>query len=746
MSNLSTASKNQYDLYMRSITDLAQSIVIKFDALAQGINTTVLIKTGQLADQANPASWKYYQNICGRYHSTDTMMSVYSLDSESIIDFTVEQLQTNPLTRAAYAFGSSYYKDLLAQYPDQEMLILGILYPADMQTALAAKDGAILSYPTHLVEDAEVDLMGLLQTWIYAYTRRWLNNGFMITDNLYFATFYAQLIMHLVGIVSNLRLAACKTNQAHSFHIAQYLRSHGFLDVYLNQMTRKQVLTMYRNIHYYERNAGFDATFKELLDVVFTEAGMPVYGYQMLHNQGSLSHETTQDTQYLHSIARFQREPLNEIARTYPKDSIGLTQLHALTATQTPYNNAFQQAQFDQVNYDLSISKNAQLTTKVIECATRPIIRASTQTPDAILFNQWIDWVAQGRFAVPVNYVPEGDESPVRLTHQQAVAVWAYAQHKALQPETQSDYPELVRVPLIQLNRVLRTPKPSIDELVGVVTYPDLDRQLLQQLLDTAPVVPVQITSLTHFQQVCGQIYQGALDQYSLYSYQQNPLARGSGQIAASRLYADKVVRLADLADSEDPTQGMLYSTLLQQLGLNFNGYRPIDYYNTAARILNAATGSQLNNLSDPTNVQGAMINLMRYLSSYSIQIVATGAAGDRIIVAHPDIRAYKARSSLFSTYRVDVGFATVLGTAAHKSTRASIQTAKLRAYVTTADTRKLFLTVNAISKTGTRTDTAKVSALRVGVSLRAPNIDPHAQFMALTQQQRESYVDIYRR
>jgi hypothetical protein len=737
-----------YELYVNATTDLAQSIVVKFDALALGVNLAVLLKTGQNADPANPASWKYYQNICGQYHSSDTAMSVYSLDSENIIPFTVSSLAANPVTKAAYAFGSTYYNDLLSAYPDQEMLILGILYPANLTKALAAKDGTILAYPTHLVEPNEVDFIRVLQAWIYAYVHRWFNSAYTVTDNLYMAAFFGQFTLHLVGIITNLRLAACKTNQAHSFHIQQYLKSHGFLDAYMRQMSRGQALDMYRNINYYERNAGFEATFEQLVEVVLSAAGLPAYRYEMLHNQESLQHENAADTQHLLSIAHFKRSAINERGRQYPLPTVSLPQLHAIAADQTPYNDAYQDAHYEEISHKLSLSRHARLPTKVIECAINPVGTPSALPTDAILFAHWIDWVSESRYAVPVEFVPEGDKVPVRLTHQQAVAIWIYATHRAREPEDDPDYPHLTRVPPIQVSRALRTPKPLIEDLYAVVSKDTaFTHDVIEEIHASGVVIPSSIASLTEFQQQCGRIYTANILQFNLYSFQQDPQARGNAQAAAARLYADKVVRLDRLADPDHPELGMEFNTLIQQLGLNFTGYRAVDYYNTAIRIMSAATGSDLNDLLDPANVQQAMVSLLRYLSSYSIQIVMSGASALRTTVPRPDVRVHDVKNESQVRFQCDLEYVTALGMPMQEAFHAQIKLDRIPVSPTAKLTPSFHerVPVSPIPVNAYKARMLANTRINTGLTLSATGFDPDTLFWALTPEQRDQVVDVYR-
>ena len=82
-------------------------------------------------------------------------MYVGSLDTLETILFSKENLELHPLTRESYQFGTRYYYNLLNKYPNQEFLIKGILYPCDINKAIEAEDGEILSYQSDLVEEQE---------------------------------------------------------------------------------------------------------------------------------------------------------------------------------------------------------------------------------------------------------------------------------------------------------------------------------------------------------------------------------------------------------------------------------------------------------------------------------------------------------------------------------------------------------------------------------------------------------------
>lgn len=89
-------------------------------------------------------TWKYYLNIpVVSNYSTDAPIKITSLDTLEEIVFNKTNLSVHS-NSASVSYNSRYYRELLVKYPDNELLILGILYPADLNQAIAAKDSSIV--------------------------------------------------------------------------------------------------------------------------------------------------------------------------------------------------------------------------------------------------------------------------------------------------------------------------------------------------------------------------------------------------------------------------------------------------------------------------------------------------------------------------------------------------------------------------------------------------------------------------
>lgn len=95
----------------RQIYNFLRSATIKYDPIADYQNATLVAK-GYHVDPYDMSTWKYYMNMVGQYHPSDTVMRVVSLDTRATIDFTSENLANHPRTRQAYIPGGVYYNTL----------------------------------------------------------------------------------------------------------------------------------------------------------------------------------------------------------------------------------------------------------------------------------------------------------------------------------------------------------------------------------------------------------------------------------------------------------------------------------------------------------------------------------------------------------------------------------------------------------------------------------------------------------
>ncbi len=386
-----TTNSNYFTLYLNSCVALAQTIVVKSQESEQGLNQYVIDNFGASAvDETDPTTWKYYLNLSGQYHATDTTMYVISLDTMQTIEFSTANLFVHTATAAAYVFGSNYYRALVDQYPSQVMLILGILYPVDITTAIAANDGQILGYPSVYVEPNEYTLIQKLQDWIYGFKSRWINPQYGISDELYFtvqlSNMYQGILQNLIGF----REEACGTSEMHSFHQQQYLASHQGLDQYMDQLSLPQIIWLCRNINYIQRNVGMRSTFETLIANILTVRDVPLAAYTMRH-------DTTNMPLQSYPTVFFESDPLNFGENLVASTSWTLDTMLDNEQPLATMNTEIQTDSTPEIQTLMENSLSNTLQTKVLNSAMVDESDSSPYTLENILMNHWLlfssmDW------------------------------------------------------------------------------------------------------------------------------------------------------------------------------------------------------------------------------------------------------------------------------------------------------------------------------------------------------------------
>ncbi len=285
-----TTSSSDLAAYRQQAFNFIASLSIKYSPISDVYNTNIL-DAGGIVDETDPTTWKYYLNLQGLYHPSDTPMTVVSLDTKQTIAFTVANLVIHPKTAAAYIPGTSYYSDLCALYPGQVDLVKSIVYPiSDLNMAINADDFTILSYGYNVLEPDEFSCIYEALTQVLAYIScRW-NFGFLNYEPYYPWVIWGLMWQMLVGAVFEARIQAIKTVNVHSFHIWESLTSRGLSD-YKSILSRKQSMFLYRNIDYLLTNRGKQSNLILLVNNLLDEIGVGLYGrvvYQQTIDGASL--------------------------------------------------------------------------------------------------------------------------------------------------------------------------------------------------------------------------------------------------------------------------------------------------------------------------------------------------------------------------------------------------------------------------------------------------------------------------
>lgn len=590
-------SSAYYELYLKGVLDLVGTMVVKSEVSAAAINDWLKANL-YTVDEDHPTTWKYYLHLAGKYHHTDIQMTIKSLDTQEEIPFTVATMAEHRNTRREYTYRSRYYNELVGRFPEQEELILGILNPVDINQAIAAKDHTILYYDKTLVETNEIALIPQLQNWITAFYTRWNVPDYALVESLYPAAQTAILFGLMPKQIINLRLAACKTDNAHSFHIRQYLTSFGRLDPYVDYLNTKQRLFFYRNIRNINLNAGKTETFELLTERVLTDRRFPLAEYSIRHN----SENQIED---LYPTVELRRTSINGLSSALGANVKTVDEVLELEGGLARANEETRLEAATVIPQLMKNSLSSKLQTKVLESNVLDSTDSEAFTLTDVIFNQWLFFGSTGRYNTVFNVTNPNTGEDLFLSTKEMFILWLYVYNKAR--DTRLDI-----IPNIVAKRVLRTPLPTVAELRGIVEKRYVPDEFIFAAVAAQPVVTSYI-SVDAFKEVCTSIHRASLTLRDLATYQPHYLTRGQVEQMTDRFYMDYEVNLGD----ESP-----YDEWLTARSLNLELLSPSELDILATTVYATATGQSIVTTKSLQDIHRAHVRLMGQLSSYSIQFI----------------------------------------------------------------------------------------------------------------------------
>ena len=166
------------EMYIKNTLLLSNSLIIKNTDTALAINRGLLTsKFYQSGDK--PEEWKYYLNLAGKRHITDEVVEVKVLENNKYMPLSPALLEKYKYTKEELSNFGDYYKQLIEKYPEYDLFIKGCINPVDMDYAIQAKEGTILSYNKNLVEYNEYNLIRDLEKYIKGFLHRWNVKAFI---------------------------------------------------------------------------------------------------------------------------------------------------------------------------------------------------------------------------------------------------------------------------------------------------------------------------------------------------------------------------------------------------------------------------------------------------------------------------------------------------------------------------------------------------------------------------------------
>lgn len=627
-------------IYHDKCIALARSLVIKSEGTMLAMHRETneqYAKRGLPSpdDEKDMTTWRYYKHLAGDYHPMDEIMTVRSLDTLQMIEFTKDVLKDHRATLKHYQDKGEFYQSLLQAYPDQHLLIDGICRPIDYDTSVYAEDYTILDYDHTLVESNEVNIMGRLKQQVKHFMTRYHNEMYLLFDPLYEATKLGILAIHLPGWIVALREQEVGTVFAHSYHIWNRLGSYFSLDRYKKYLTNEQALWLYRNIRYLDIHAGKEGNFNRIVYWLLTKRQIPLYRYMMgtdttnvLAGRGKYGH--IHDAGSIFGIIpSIEREQMNLLQYDFnTEDNYTIEKLVNKENGLAGRNDQFTEQGITETSEAFKSSRIDQRSTKLLESTLITYDQQEVFPINMEGLQNWIWMAYSGRYSYVGNTTNPKNGEVVTLTAQEGYVLFHYLCQK-LANQWGANI-ENAYIPDVYVSGILFD---NIDwediKAKYIVDYAGIDEGI-DYLRERCPIYKT-IYSTDEFRQFVDHMQAFKYDCRVAYGYFQDLKMYGEMRHFTERLFYRTLIPLTD--------KPMRYGEYFNTRHWSFAELNREQMIHLLGELYGIFTGDSLRSKDNAGEIQRAMIAILRRLSSYTIQFTSEVIGENTTVLDMPFIR-----------------------------------------------------------------------------------------------------------
>lgn len=588
----------EFDEYVRDTLSLVRTLVVKIEAVALRENSVLEAAGYQVLNDKK--TWRYYMNMNGDYHPTDTPMQINSIDTGEDILFNKENMAFHIATFREYSKGGYWFKRISETYPGQVELIKGILKPIPYETTISAENYKILSWNKNLILWNEDHLIPKLQQFIKGIVPQLFNHEYIYTDNLMLPvtgvmTLYQAIIMEIMAV----RHESIGSRHAHDFYIWARIDSYGEFSKYKESLTKTQIMWLYNNIAWLDNNPGAQYTFDFMLKNLLTDADIPLARFDLVENTKT-------------QLVDLTPTPLYRKLHINLQDKYGLEPTYINTEQMILKEQGLAKDNYNQsaIWHDHALRKGTQslyseLPTKVLESKMMDYTNRHVNTKMSVTFNNWIYLAGKGYYNGKVLVRDPKTGKDLRFAVGDAYYIWRHLTNIArdrVQTYICGAY----------YQNVMKAIPPTLDELIQIggkdfiPVYMAFDIRALW--------VPRQIFVSPEFlMEQSDEIYGVMWKHTKLYSqfYDLNKRARVKN--TTELMYESGFVEL---------TTATTYEELLDRYELDVSDHSPEEAQYFAWEIFQRVTGWDTSSNPSLRVRQSSLIDIMMQLSSYTIQTV----------------------------------------------------------------------------------------------------------------------------
>jgi len=641
---------NVNDTYIKNTIKLAKSIVIKLDDIAIAINNGLLFNGFTIP--ADKHLWKYYLNLAGLPHETNTQnIEVYSLETTQYVVLTNTIATDYPVTYKSLVTDNDAYKNLLLKYPNDESYIKGMLYPVDIDAAINATNGTILNYNKFYVEEQEYSLIRELETHIQNFLLRWHIKDYTITDELYLSGMLGVLYGSLVNKILNIRINKSLTNEAHSYHMEQYFRSH--LDIWddIQVLNNQSKIWLYNNVRYLMKHVGKEETLNIIVDKLFSGNQLGIG--EIILDKSDLTLNTDNYNDFSKPV--FDQAEVRLISKALNSyynndDNLNRSISSVVTSEMTNDSTIDTDIVKNSIDYYINIVEkelsNPNLNkqdTKLLDINSFNIFKIDNDVLVQVLFDNFVYY---GYTTDNVSVVPYRDPNTNIYYN--------------LTPKTAVHMLFKLMMDMFDINKKIQT-YTYFSLLDDTVTYEELNRNtlspddneyILNTLLDLIPKYPENIEHVSVFKDYINNVVKYYISNNVITSNINNTTLITTVKTVNEIILKRGTITLTEDNVAYTPTE------LLLQNNIDIDTTGSYDHYLAIVELLKTFTGIDIDRFGILDRYIQSFINIVNKLTSYTTQITKNVEDDDPITTQYNHLNINNTKVGIIKVLEAEIDHA----------------------------------------------------------------------------------------
>ena len=607
---------------------LAKSVTVKLTDIAIAINKG-LVKQHGLKISNNPKTWKYYMNLAGMRHETNSpvLVNVLELGEKQLLS--KELLDTYNYTRTELLKYGQTFNNLIDEYPEDIMFIKGCLHPVDMDVAIKAKEGTILSYNHTFVEAPEFSLMRELQVHVYDFLSRWHIKEYTLVEDLYLPVLIGNLYNSIVLKIMNIRLEKTHTNEAHSFHLEHYFRSNLNLWTSISIVNDETKYWLYKNLGWLIRNIGRQEAFDTVIKQILNNNNVGIGRYQLRKPNNKIN--TKKDIMlptFTNTPLIFNNIGLNSYYSTSRNSSITLDTIlnkelnlenikEEDMDTQTRYrNNTIVETSIEKIN---NTYRDNQLT-KVLEISTYHLFKRHGLDLFKLLLDYFVSLTIDKKINYLAEFVDPNDNQNYILTAENAIL---FIIKMLLSATGQLD----AKIKSIPFDYVLLRDKEELREVYKRMFRDGIIDCHLEDLIEHYPNVGKYCNTSNDVMVLMNEVQEFYSYLWTLDSNTESSI--GSANV---KMLSNFMTRQGELVFTDDP-EGKTIDDLLFERNLKYVITNKFDVVASLSAIIKLFTGVSIDEAAVIKKITSEFKTLVDRLTSYSTQVLNTSEDDEDIFI-----------------------------------------------------------------------------------------------------------------